>query len=105
MCHIFAGQDPQNYAFETRSVRLTGYSTSIRLEFKFWRVLEQISATQDMTMGRFLSQLQQEAEQIHGEISNFTSLLRCCCLNYLEASFDRAKLIQESAHQAQQPPA
>lgn len=102
MCHIFAGQDPQNYSFETRSVRLMGYSTSIRLESKFWLVLEQITADQDMTMARFLSQLHEEAEEIHGEISNFASLLRCCCLNYLEKNFDRARLLREATQQPTQ---
>ena len=98
MCHIFAGQDPQNYAFETRSVRLMGHSTSIRLESKFWVVLEQIVADQDMTMPQFLAQLHEEAEEIHGTISNFSSLLRCCCLNYLESNFDQDQLLHE-AHQ------
>jgi predicted DNA-binding ribbon-helix-helix protein len=101
MCHIFAGQDPQNYAFETRSVRLLGYSTSIRLESKFWGVLEQICQDQAMPMSKFLSQLHDEATEVHGEISNFASLLRCCCLNYLEADFDHSTLTQ----QAKQPKA
>ena len=30
MCQIFAGQDPANYAYETRSVRLMGHATSVR---------------------------------------------------------------------------
>ncbi|MFT5261064.1 MAG: putative DNA-binding ribbon-helix-helix protein [Gammaproteobacteria bacterium] len=96
MCHIFAGQDPQNYAFETRSVRLLGYSTSIRLEAKFWVVIEEISASQGMTMAKFLSQLYEEANEIHGTVSNFASLLRCCCLNYLTLDFDKERLISES---------
>ncbi len=32
MCKVFAGQDPANYDFETRSVRLMGHVTSVRLE-------------------------------------------------------------------------
>lgn len=96
MCQIFAGQDPGNYAFETRSVRLMGHSTSIRLEARFWHVLEQISAHQDMPMAKFLSLLYEEALEIHGDIPNFASLLRCCCLNFLEPDFDRAGLAAES---------
>ncbi len=100
MCHIFAGQDPQNYAFETRSIRLMGHSTSIRLEARFWCVLEDISAEQDMSMARFLSMLHEEAEEIHGEIQNFASLLRCCCLNYLDKDFNHQQLKQEAAQVA-----
>ena len=96
MCYIFAGQDPKNYAFETRSVRLMGHTTSVRLEAKFWVVLEEIAEKQDMTMGHFLSLLYEEALQIHGEISNFASLLRCSCLNYLGPDFNHIRLLSEA---------
>ena len=39
MCQIFAGQDPINYECETRSIRIDGHVTSIRLEHLFWNVL------------------------------------------------------------------
>ena len=96
MCQIFAGQDPANYAFETRSVRLMGYTTSVRLEARFWVVLEEIAQKQEMTMGHFLSLLYEEALHTHGEISNFASLLRCSCLNYLDPKFDHIRLRREA---------
>ena len=96
MCHIFAGQPPSNYAFETRSVRLMGHPTSVRLESKFWIVLEQLAAAQDMPMAKFLSALYEEASEIHGEVSNFASLLRCCCINFLDPSFDHEQLAVEA---------
>ena len=84
MCHIFAGQDPESYAFQTRSLRLNGFSTSIRLEARFWRMLDEIAEAQGLTTPKFISQLHDEALEIHGEVQNFTSLLRCACLVYLE---------------------
>lgn len=96
MCHVFAGQDPANYAFETRSVRLMGHATSVRLEAKFWVVLEQISEAQDMPMSKFLSLLYEEALELHGDVSNFASLLRCCCLNFLDEDFDHTQLVAEA---------
>ena len=101
MCQMFAGQDPQNYEFETRSIRLSGHSTSIRLESKFWVVLEELSEMQGLSMPRFLTQLHDEALAIHGEISNFASLLRCCCLVYLENDFDKSKLYDEAQSNSQ----
>ena len=97
MCHVFAGQDPANYTFETRSVRLMGHPTSVRLESKFWVVLEQLAAAQGMPMAKFLSALYEEALDIHGEVSNFASLLRCCCLNFLDPLFDHERLAAEAA--------
>ncbi|HMB47378.1 MAG TPA: ribbon-helix-helix domain-containing protein [Afifellaceae bacterium] len=96
MCHVFAGQDPANYAFETRSVRLMGHPTSVRLEARFWVVLEDISAEQGMPMSKFLSLLYEEALDIHGDVSNFASLLRCCCLNFLDVEFDNERLQAEA---------
>jgi predicted DNA-binding ribbon-helix-helix protein len=96
MCHIFAGQDPANYAFETRSVRLGGHATSVRLEAKFWRVVEEIAAAQGMPLPKFLTQLHDEALEIHGQVSNFASLLRCCCLNYLARDFDHGRMQAEA---------
>ena len=91
MCRIFAGQDPERYAFETRSVRISGYPTSVRLEARFWRIIEEIAHAQGMTVGKFLSQLHDEALEIHGEVSNFASLLRCSCLVYLEQGLSSAE--------------
>ena len=96
MCRMFAGQDPNNYAYETRSVRLMGHTTSVRLEAKFWVTVEEIAAAQDMPLARFLSKLYEEALEMHGEVSNFASLLRCCCLNYLQRDFDHGRLQAEA---------
>jgi predicted DNA-binding ribbon-helix-helix protein len=96
MCHIFAGQDPANYAYETRSVRLGGHATSVRLEAKFWVVVEEIAAAQDMPLAKFLTQIHDEALEVHGEVSNFASLLRCCCLNYLARDFDHRRMQSEA---------
>jgi predicted DNA-binding ribbon-helix-helix protein len=100
MCHIFAGQDPRNYAYETRSVRLMGHPTSVRLEAKFWLVVDDIAASQGMTQAKFLSLLYEEALEINGEVSNFASLIRCCCLNFLDQGFDHRKLQMEAAQAA-----
>lgn len=84
MCQIFAGQDPENYQNVTRSVRLGGHATSVRLETRFWHILDVIAEEQGMTTPRFLSTVYDEALATHGEVSNFASLLRCACTLYLE---------------------
>ena len=84
MCHLFASQSPESYAFETRSIRLNGQSTSIRLETIFWAILEQIAAGEGMSVPRFISTLHSEVLQVWGEVANFTSHLRCICVVALE---------------------
>jgi predicted DNA-binding ribbon-helix-helix protein len=83
MCRIFAGQSADAYAYQTRSVRLSGHSTSIRLEAAFWQILEEIAAAEHKTLAKFLTTLHDEVLEFRGEAANFTSLLRCACLTYV----------------------
>lgn len=100
MCQIFASQHPESYAFETRSMRLNGQSTSIRLEKVFWEILEQIAAAQGFaSVARFISTLHTEVLALRGEAPNFTSHLRCICLVALENGLGpRARPREEPGH-------
>lgn len=84
MCQIFAGQDPVTYEGVTRSLRLNGQSTSIRLEAAYWEMLDRIAAAEGFTTPAFISRLHAEVVELHGEARNFTSLLRCACLQFLK---------------------
>jgi predicted DNA-binding ribbon-helix-helix protein len=83
MCRIFAGQLPDTYSYQTRSIRLAGHSTSIRLEAAFWTILEEIAAAESLSLPKFLTTLHDEVLEFGGETGNFTSLLRCACLTYV----------------------
>jgi len=84
MCQMFAGQAKSNYEYQTRSLRLNGQCTSIRLEKKFWQILDEIAAAENTSTPLFISQLHSEVVDLHGEAKNFSSLLRCSCLVHLE---------------------
>jgi predicted DNA-binding ribbon-helix-helix protein len=89
MCRIFAGQSPETYSYKTRSIRLGGHSTSIRLEAAFWTILEEVAASQSLSLPKFVTTLHDEVLELGGETGNFTSLLRCVCLTYLGQFQDR----------------
>jgi predicted DNA-binding ribbon-helix-helix protein len=84
MCRIYAEQVPNRYALTTRRLRLNGQSTSIRLENTFWHILDDIAAGEGMTTPAFMSKLHSEVLELHGEPANFSSVLRCTCLIYME---------------------
>lgn len=86
MCNIFANQDPHSYASQTRRLRLNGQSTSIRLENAFWTVIDEIAERDGMSTPMFISKLHSEVIDLHGEPENFTSLLRCSCLKFMETT-------------------
>src|SRR6059058_4866184 len=82
MCHLFAHQPQRDYESQTRSLRMGGHSTSIRLEMSFWDTLEEIAAKEGISLAKFLTTLHDEVLDHHGEVKNFASLLRCSCLIY-----------------------
>lgn len=71
---------------QTRSLRIGGHCTSIRLEKSFWETLEEIAANEDMSLAKLLTTLHNEVLDHHGEVKNFASLLRCACLVYRSRS-------------------
>ena len=83
MCKIFISADPALYDGQVRSLRLHGAVTSIRLENLFWNVLGEIGRRDGMTVNQLITRLYDEIIEAHGEIENFTSFLRVCCLRYL----------------------
>ena len=85
MCRVYADQDPESYRVVTRSVRLNGYCTSIRLEAMFWSILDEIAAGQSMSTPRFISTLYDEVMELRGEVGNFASLLRVTCTGFVRA--------------------
>ena len=52
MCHLFAHQPQRDYESQTRSLRIGGHCTSIRLEMSFWDTLEEIAAKEEMSLAQ-----------------------------------------------------
>ncbi|MBN9550105.1 MAG: ribbon-helix-helix domain-containing protein [Alphaproteobacteria bacterium] len=82
MCKLLARQDPRRFTQTSRSLRISGQSTSIRLETAFWEILDVIAAGEGMSVSRLVASLYDEAIDLHGEVANFASLLRTICLIY-----------------------
>jgi predicted DNA-binding ribbon-helix-helix protein len=82
MCELFISADPHGYAGRTRSVRLHGVVTSIRLENLFWEVLEEIAARDGMGVVQLIEKLYDELITARGEAGNFASFLRVSALRY-----------------------
>jgi predicted DNA-binding ribbon-helix-helix protein len=82
MCRIFVSADPQSYESRTRSVRLHGVVTSIRLENLHWQVLEEIAARDGMSVAQLMTRLYDELVADRGAVGNFASFLRVCALRY-----------------------
>ena len=83
MCEVFISANPDSYESRTRSVRLHGVVTSIRLENLHWEVLEEIAQRDGMTVTQLLERLYDELVLARGEVGNFASFLRVSALRYM----------------------
>lgn len=83
MCQILSSQPAAAFSYQTRSVRLGGHATSIKLEGAYWDILEEIATILKVPLGRFLTEMHEEVMSLAGDTHNFTSLLRCACLTYV----------------------
>lgn len=83
MCAVYVRADPILYESRTRSLRISGVLTTIRLENQFWDVLAEVAAKEGKTTNQMIATLHEELYALRGDSANFASFLRVCCLRYL----------------------
>ncbi|WP_374817921.1 ribbon-helix-helix domain-containing protein [Brucella grignonensis] len=81
---LLSRQNPEPFLKISRSVRIAGHSTSVRLESAFWSTLEDIATVEGMTISSLISLLYQKAIDQHDDVPSLTSMLRTICLLYQE---------------------
>lgn len=95
MCNIYSTANPISYQPTSRSVRINGMVTSVRLENEFWDILFELARDEGVTTNKLLSLLYDEVYVLHGNISNFSSFVRVSCMRYIEnrVAYERAAII------------
>lgn len=83
MCNLFVGADASLWESRTKSIRVHGFVTSIRMENMFWDVLEEIAYRDKMSLSQLISTLYMESQSAGHDMTNFTSFLRVCAQRYL----------------------
>jgi len=67
----------------SRSVRLNGFATCLRLEEVYWEVLSDISRINSCSINTLLSYIDREVHLRHGGVKNFSGLIRVVCVMHL----------------------
>lgn len=67
----------------SRSVRLNGFATCLRLEAVYWKILERIASANQCTVNAVLSHVDRQVHLRHGGVKNFSGLVRVICVVYL----------------------
>jgi predicted DNA-binding ribbon-helix-helix protein len=83
MCEYFVNADPILYESRTRTVRIRGVSTSIRMENFIWDTLARMAQEEGVTTNALIVQFHDEILRHRGDVANFTSFLRVTCLRFL----------------------
>jgi predicted DNA-binding ribbon-helix-helix protein len=98
MCEFFVKADPIQYEQRSRTVRIHGVLTSLRLENMMWDTLAEMAEEEGRTTNALISMFHDEILAHRGEVPNFASFLRVTCMRYL-----RRRLM--ASEQAARPPA
>ena len=64
----------------SRSVRLNGYATCLRLEQVYWNILGSMAADNCCSISSLLSHVDREVHLRHGGVKNFSALVRVVCV-------------------------
>ena len=99
MCDFFVQADPIQYEQRSRTVRIHGALTSIRLENMMWDILAEMAEEEGRTTNALISLFHDEILARRGEAPNFASFLRVTCMRYLQ----RRLLASERAADATSP--
>ena len=83
MCELYVKADPILYESRSRSLRICGVVTTLRLENQFWDILSEIAEVDGMTTNQLVAKLYEEVMDYRGEVVNFASFLRVSCTRYL----------------------
>jgi predicted DNA-binding ribbon-helix-helix protein len=98
MCEFFVKADPILYESRSRTVRIHGVLTSIRVENFVWDTLASLAADENITTNALIAKFHDEILRYRGDVLNFSSFLRVTCMRYLRRKCD----VLEQANQSPQ---
>ena len=101
MCEYFVKADPIAYEQRSRTVRIHGVLTSIRLENMMWDTLAEVAEEEGCTTNALIALFHDEILAHRGEVPNFASFLRVTCMRYLR----RQLIVRERAARPPDVPA
>ena len=83
MCEFFVKADPIQYEQRSRTVRIHGVLTSLRLENMVWDIMAEMAEAEGCTTSALIAKFHDEIMAHRGEVPNFASFLRVSCMRYL----------------------
>ena len=104
MCEFFVKADPISYEQRSRTIRIHGVLTSIRLENMVWDTLAEMAEEEGCTTNALIVQFHDEIMAHRGEVPNFASFLRVTGMRYLRRKLMQAERLADHKEAAQALP-
>jgi predicted DNA-binding ribbon-helix-helix protein len=104
MCEFFVKADPISYEQRSRTIRIHGVLTSIRLENMVWDTLAEMAEEEGCTTNHLIVQFHDEIMAHRGEVPNFASFLRVTGMRYLRRKLTQAERAADQKQEAQALP-
>jgi predicted DNA-binding ribbon-helix-helix protein len=104
MCEFFVKADPISYEQRSRTIRIHGVLTSIRLENMVWDTLAEMAEEEGCTTNALLVQFHDEIMAHRGEVPNFASFLRVTGMRWLRRKLTQAERLADQKEGAQALP-
>ena len=98
MCEFFVKADPIQYEQRTRTIRIHGVLTSIRLENMVWDVLAEMAEAEARTTNGLIVLFHDEILAHRGEVPNFASFLRVTSMRFLRRKLTEAERAATADH-------
>jgi predicted DNA-binding ribbon-helix-helix protein len=98
MCEYYVKADPIQYEQRSRTLRIHGVLTTIRLENSFWDILAEMAEGEGETTNALITKFHDEILSHRGEILNFASFLRVTCVRYLRKNIINLEKKLEQSH-------
>ena len=95
MCEYFVKADPIAYDQRSRTVRMHGVLTSIRLENMVWDTLAEMAEEEGCTTNALISKFHDEILAHRGEVPNFASFLRVSSMRYMRRKLTQAERLAD----------
>ena len=95
MCEYFVKADPIAYEQRSRTVRMHGMLTSLRLENMVWDTLAEMAEDEGRTTNALIATFHDEILAHRGEVPNFASFLRVSSMRYLRRKMMQAERLAE----------
>ncbi len=67
MCELYVKADPILYESRSRSLRIGGVVTTLRLENQFWDILSEMAEGEGVTTNQMITRLYEEVMDFRGE--------------------------------------